>query len=76
VLSVSGGSVPQAESSAYATRHGLTVAQARAELRGMSARLTAPHAQYAALAHVIFDREDVTEDYESLMLSANIRLGV
>ena len=76
VLSVFEGFVPQAESSAYASRHGLTVAQARVELRGMSARLTAPHAQYAALAQVLFDREEDNEDYESLMLSANMRLGV
>lgn len=44
-----GQAVPMNVSKAYADRWGMTNAQARGEITGLSARLTAPHAQFCAL---------------------------
>lgn len=74
VLSVSGGSVPQAESAAYANRHGLTVAQARVELRAMGSRVTAPHAQFAALGNVLFHEQGGQDSYEDVLSLAYDRV--
>lgn len=76
VLSVVDGSVPQHESGVYASRHGLTVAQSRAELRSMSARLTAPHAQFAALSGSAVLRQGETCGYDDLVVSAQMRMGI
>jgi hypothetical protein len=76
VLSVVDGSVPQCESGIYASRHGLTVAQSRNELRSMSARLTAPHAQFAALSRAAACRHEETRDYDEIVSSAQGRMGI
>lgn len=48
-LTSSGGVVPQDSSRTYATKYGITLASARAELASMSGRVSAPHAQFCAL---------------------------
>lgn len=60
-----GQSVPMSVSKAYAERWGVTNAQARAEVAGLASRLTAPHAQFAALwggVERLFEESENTED--------------
>lgn len=49
VLAVTGERVPNDAARSFSARHGVTLCDARAELRSGRARLIAPHAQFAAL---------------------------
>jgi hypothetical protein len=53
VLMLKGDVVPQEAATAYASSQGITMADARVELRGIKSRMTAPHAQFAALAEEV-----------------------
>ena len=79
VLMLKGDVVPQEAANAYASSQGITTADARVELRGIKSRMTAPHAQFAALAEEVdwmFEPESETPELmDELLAGYRARLG-
>lgn len=78
VLMLKGDVVPQEAATAYSSSQGITMADARVELRGIKSRMTAPHAQFAALAEEVdwmFESEsEVPELMDELLDGYRARL--